>query len=92
MTRKHFSAEEIIGKLREIELLTAKGENVAQAVRTAGITDNTYYRWRKQYGGMKLDEAKRLKDLEKENSRLKKVVADLVLDKEILETALKGKF
>jgi putative transposase len=85
MSRKRFSAEQIITKLREAEVELAKGKTVVKVVRKLGITEQTYYRWRKEYGGMKVEQAKRLKELEAENARLKKLVADLSLDKEILK-------
>ncbi len=92
MPRKSRSPEQILAKLRQIEVLVSQGNTVAQACREAGITEQTYYRWRKEYGGLKLDQAKRLKDLEKENQRLKKLVADLSLDKAMLEEVAKGNF
>ncbi len=85
MVRKRFSAEQIISKLREAEVELAKGNNVVLVVRKLGISEQTYYRWRKEYGGMKVEQARRLKELEAENARLKKLVADLSLDKEILK-------
>jgi putative transposase len=91
MKKKH-TAEQIIGKLRQIEVEVAKGQPVAVVVRKAGITEQTYYRWRKEYGGLRLDQAKRLKDLEKENSRLKRVVADQALDIAILKEAASPNF
>ena len=84
MPRKAFTVEQIIIKLREIEVLCRQGKTIAEAVRQSDITEQTYYRWRKQYGGMKTDDAKRLKELEKENARLKRLVADLSLDNAIL--------
>ena len=84
MPRKAFTVEQIIIKLREIEVLCGQGTTIAEAVRQSDITEQTYYRWRKQYGGMKTDDAKRLKELEKENARLKRLVADLSLDNAIL--------
>ena len=84
MPRKAFTVEQIIIKLREIEVLCGQGKTITEAVRQSDITEQTYYRWRKQYGGMKTDDAKRLKELEKENSRLKRLVADLSLDNAIL--------
>ena len=84
MPRKAFTVEQIIIKLREIEVLCEQGKTIAEAVRQGDITEQTYYRWRKQYGGMKTDDAKRLKELEKENARLKRLVADLSLDNAIL--------
>jgi len=85
MARKRFSAEQIITKLREAEVELSKGSTVAQVVRKLGVTEQTYYHWRKAYGGMRVDQARRLKELEAENARLKKLVADLSLDKEILK-------
>ena len=87
MSRKRYSAEQIIQKLREAEVELAKGRSVGEVAKQLGITDQTYYRWRKEYGGLKTDQAKRLKELEQENARLKKVVADLTLDKAILKEA-----
>lgn len=85
MARKRFSPEQIITKLREAEVLLSKGRTVPLVVRKLGVSEQTYYRWRKAYGGMKVDQAKRLKELESENTRLKKLVAELSLDKEILK-------
>jgi len=92
MGRKIYSPEKIVRKLREAEVLISQGNTIAQASRLLGITEQTYYRWRKQYGGMQVYQAKRLKELESENARLKKLVADLSLDKAILEEAAKGNF
>jgi transposase-like protein len=92
MRRHRYTAEQIIGKLREAEVALAKGQTVAQVSRTLGITEQTYYRWRQEYGGLKVDQAKRLKDLERENTRLKRAVADLTLDKLILKEAAEGNF
>ncbi len=92
MARKVFKPEQIIKKLREAEVLLSKGETVALAARKLEITEQTYYRWRKEYGGMQVEQARRLKQLEKENARLKKLVADLALDKEILKEAARGNF
>jgi len=92
MSRKRYSAEQIISKLREAEVLIAKGQSISQAAKALGVTDQTYYRWRKEYGGMRTDQARRLKALERENTRLKKPVADLSLDKQILEEASRGNF
>jgi transposase-like protein len=89
--KKH-TAEEIIGKLREAEVMLAKGHTVPDVCRKLGVTDQTYYRWRKEYGGLKRDQAKKLKDLERENARLKKLVADLSLDNAILREAAQGNF
>ena len=85
MGKTRYTTEQIIVKLREIEVLCGQGNTIAEAVRQAGITEQTYYRWRKEYGGMSTNEAKRLKALEKENARLKKLVADLSLDISILK-------
>ncbi len=92
MGRKRHTAEQIIGKLRTAEIELAKGLGTAEVVRKFGITEQTYYRWRKEYGGLRLDQAKRLKELEKENSRLKKLVADQALDNAILKEVSSGKF
>ena len=90
MPRKGFTPEQIIGKLREVEALVQQGEAIREAVRKIGVSDHTYYVWRKEYGGMGVEQAKRLKELEKENTRLKRLVADLSLDKDILKEALRG--
>jgi len=92
MSKKRFSAEQVINKLREAEVLQAKGQSIVEACRQMGITEQTYYRWRKEYGGLRVDQAKRLKQLEQENSRLKKVVADLTVDNAILKEAARGNF
>lgn len=92
MAKKHFTAEQIIGILREADVKLSQGRNVGQVSRELGITEQTYYRWRKEYGGMKTAQAKRLKDLERENGRLKKAVAELTLDKLILKEALEGNY
>ena len=92
MSKKRFSAEQIVTKLREAEVLQAKGQSIVEACRQMGITEQTYYRWRKEYGGLRMDQAKRLKQLEQENSRLKKVVADLTVDNAILKEASRGNF
>lgn len=90
MARKRYSPEQIIAKLREADVSLAEGASVNDVVRRLGIQKVTYYRWRKEYGGMRVDQAKRLKALEQENGRLKKVVADLTLDKLILKEAAEG--
>ncbi len=90
MARKRHTPEEIIGKLREAEVLITQGRTVADAARAIGVTEQSYYRWRKEYGGLKMDQARRLKELERENARLRKAVADLTLDKLILAEAAKG--
>jgi transposase-like protein len=92
MKRKRYSVEQIIGKLREAEVLLSQGRTVKEVSRELGVTEQTYYRWRKEYGGLKLSQARRLKELERENSRLKKAVADLTLDKVILKEALEGNY
>ena len=92
MKRKRHSPEQIIRKLREAEAELSAGASMESACRKLEISEATYHRWKNQYGGMKADEAKRLKELEKENVRLKKIVADLELDKEILKEALKGNY
>ena len=90
MVRKAFKPEQIIGKLREAEVLLSQGSTVGEASRKLGVTEQTYYRWRKEYGGMRVEQAKRLQELEKENSRLKKLVADISLDNAILKEAARG--
>ena len=90
--RKRFSAEEIIGKLREAEVILSQGQSVGQVVRKLGVSEQTYYRWRREYGGMKVDQAKRLKELERENSQLKKIVADQALDNAMLRELSRGNF
>ena len=90
--KKGFTAEQIIKKLREAEVLISRGETIAQVIRKLGVSDVTYYRWRKEYGGMQIEQAKRLKELESENVRLKKLVAELSLDNSILKEVSKGNF
>jgi putative transposase len=90
--KKGFSGEEIIRRLRQAEVLLHEGKSVVEACRELGVTDSTYYKWRREYGGLKMDQARRLKDLERENVRLKRVVADLTLDKLILQEAAAGKY
>ena len=89
---KRHSAEQIIRKLREADAMLAAGQTIGQVVQTLAISEQTFHRWRNQYGGMKAEEAKRLKELEQENKRLKKLVAELTLDKDILQEALSGNF
>jgi len=89
---KRFKAEEIVMKLREVELAMSKGMDAVQASRQVGVSEQSYYRWRKEYGGMKLDQAKKYKELERENARLKKLVADLSLDNAMLKEINKGNF
>ena len=90
MAKKSHSPVQIINKLREVEILLNQGANVGEASRKIGVTEQTYYRWRKEYGGMRVEQAKRLKDLEKENARLKKLVADISLDNAILKEVAEG--
>lgn len=90
MARKRYAPEEIIGRLREAEVALAAGSTVAELCRRIGVTEVTYYRWRKEYGGMRVDQARRLKALEVENARLRKAVSDLTLDKLILKEAAEG--
>lgn len=92
MGRKHYKAEQIIGMLREAEVLQSQGMTIGEISRKLAITEQTYYRWRKEYGGMRIDQAKRLKELEKENVRLKKIVANLSLDNDILKETVRGNF
>jgi transposase-like protein len=92
MSRKRFAAEQIIGKLREAEVALAQGQTTGQVCRSLGIAEQTFYRWRREYGGLKVDQAKRLKALEQENARLRRAVSDLTLDKLILQEAVRGNF
>jgi len=92
MGRKRYTPEQIIRLLRQAEVLSSEGRNLPEICREIGVTANTYYRWRKEYGGMQVNQAKRLKGLEKENSRLKRAVADLTLDNQILKEASEGNF
>ena len=90
MKKKGYTAEQIIGKLREAEVLLSQESTVGEVSRKLGITEQTYFRWRREYGGMRVEQARRLKELEKENGRLKRVVADLTLDIAILKEATRG--
>ena len=92
MPRKRHKPEEIVAKLRQVEVLTSQGQSVADAIRSIGVTEVTYYRWRREFGGLKSDQVKRLKALEAENSRLRRAVSDLTLDKLILQEASRGNF
>jgi putative transposase len=92
MSRKRFTAEKIIGMLRESEVALAQGKKIGEVCRGLGISEQSYFRWRREYGGLRTTQAKRIKDLERENSRLKKAVADLTLDKLILREALEGNY
>ena len=92
MARKRHKPEEIVAKLRQVDVLTSQGQSVCDAIRSIGVTEVTYYRWRQEFGGLKSDQVKRLKDLETENSRLRRAVSDLTLDKLILQEAARGNF
>ena len=92
MATRRYTVEQIISKLREAEVLLAKGISVSQASKQIGVVEQTYYRWRREYGGLKVAQAKRFKELEKENTRLRRAVADLTLDKLILKEAARGNF
>ena len=92
MAKKGYTPEQIINKLREAEILLSQGETIAAVSKKIGVSAHTYFRWRKEYGGLRVDQAHRLKDLEQENSRLKKLVADLSLDNAILKEASRGNF
>lgn len=92
MPRKRYTPEEIVAKLRQVEVLTAQGGSVADAVKSIGVTEVSYYRWRREFGGLKTDQVKRIKELEAENLRLRKAVSDLTLDKLILKEAASGNF
>jgi putative transposase len=92
MARKRHTAEEIVSKLRQVDVLMAQGRPVADAVRAIAVTEVTYYRWRNEYGGLKGDQVKRLKELESENTRLRRAISDLTLDKLILQEAARGNF
>ena len=90
MGKPRYTVEVIVSKLREAEVLLAKGQTLAEVVRQIGVSDATYYKWRKEYGGLQVDQAKRYKELEQENQRLRKVVADLTIDNSILKEAIRG--
>jgi putative transposase len=92
MPRKRHKPEEIVAKLRQVDVLTSQGRSVAEAIRSIGVTEVTYYRWRQEFGGLKSDQVKRLKDLETENTRLRRAVSDLTLDKLILQEAARGNY
>ena len=92
MARKRYTPETIIRKLREAEILQGQRQTIVQAVKKLGVSEQTFYRWRKEYGGMRIDQAKRLKELEAENTRLKRAVADLTVDKQILKEVVEGKY
>lgn len=92
MAKKRYTPDTIIRKLREAEILQGQGKTIAQAVKHLGVSEQTFYRWRKEYGGMRVDQAKRLKELQAENTRLKRAVADLTVDKQILKEVVEGKY
>lgn len=92
MGKKRHSAEEVVSKLRQVDVLTAQGRTVAEAIRQIGVTEVTYYRWRSEYGGLKSDQVKRMKELELENARLRRAVSDLTLEKLILKEAASGNY
>ena len=92
MARKRHTPEEIVAKLRQVDVLVSRGQAVAAAIRAIGVSEVTYYRWRQEFGGLKSDQARRLKDLEAENARLRRAVSDLTLDKQILAEAARGNF
>ena len=92
MPRKHHKPEEIVAKLRQVDVLVSQGQNIAEAIRQIGVSEVTYYRWRQEFGGLKTEQVKRLKELETENSRLRKAVSDLTLDKLILQEAARGNY
>jgi putative transposase len=92
MPKKRYTREEIVAKLRQVDVLVSQGQNIADAIRQIGVSEVTYYRWRQEYGGLKADQVKRLKQLEQENSRLRRAVSDLTLDKLILQEAARGNF
>ncbi len=92
MPRKRYKPEEIVAKLRQVDVLVSQGSGVADAIRQIGVSEVTYYRWRQEFGGLKTEQVKRLKDLETENARLRRAVSDLTLDKLILQEAARGNF
>ena len=92
MARRRYTAEQIIGHLRQAEILIYEGKTIIEAARHLGVNEQTYYRWRKEYGGMEVDQARRLKELGQENSRLKRLVADQALDLSILKETARGNF
>ena len=92
MGTKRHKPEEIVAKLRQVDVLVSQGQSVAESIRTIGVTEVTYYRWRQEYGGLKSDQVRRMKEMEVENQRLRKAIADLTLDKLILQEAARGNF
>ena len=92
MPRRRYKPEEIVAKLRQVDVLVSQGQSIADAIRQIGVSEVTYYRWRQEFGGLKIEQVKRLKDLEVENGRLRKAISDLTLDKQILQEAARGNF
>jgi putative transposase len=92
MPRKIYKPEEIVAKLRQVDVLTSQGQSAAEAIRSIGVSEVTYYRWRQEFGGLKSDQVKRLKELEAENTRLRRAISDLTLDKLILQEAARGNY
>ena len=92
MPRKQYKPEEIVAKLRQVDVLSSQGQSVSEAIRSIGVNEVTYYRWRQEFGGLKSDQVKRLKDLETENTRLRRAISDLTLDKLILQEAARGNY
>ncbi len=92
MPRKRYTPEEIVAKLRQVDVLVSQGQNIVDSIRQIGVSEVTYYRWRQEYGGLKTEQVKRLKELETENSRLRRAISDLTLDKLILQEAARGNF
>ena len=92
MARVRYKPEEIVAELRQVDVLTGQGKSISEAVRTIGVTDTTFFRWRAEYGGMKSDQVRRLKELELENTRLRRAISDLTLDKLILTEASRGNY
>jgi transposase-like protein len=92
MPKRTFTAEQIVAKLRQIEVLMGQGKTVSQASKEAGITDQTFYRWRKEYGGLQVEQAKKFKDLQRENAQLRRAIADLTVEKQILKDIAEGNF
>jgi len=92
MPRKQYKPEEIVAKLRQVDVLSLQGQSVSEAIRSIGVSEVTYYRWRREFGGLKSDQVKRLKELEAENTRLRRAISDLTLDKLILQEAARGNY
>ena len=92
MPSKRYTPEEIVAKLRQVDVLVSQGQNISDAIRQIGVSEVTYYRWRQEYGGLKTEQVKRLKELETENARLRRAISDLTLDKLILQEAARGNF